>query len=265
MSSKKSLYDLLEVSQSASEGAIRAAFDRLTAMYEESRLPTHNDMSQETAFNLIKDAFFTLGNPSRRDAYDARLQAPVLAPPEPNIDLESLNKPLLSGRAKVVIGLVLLGLIYSVYKAQRDAAQEFKAAREAQLLLMEKAREHDRQIEAKTDADGANARAIYDDQKREREERAERERAERERERSIADAENTSRRLQSAEENRRREEERKSRELQSQAREQQRQDDYRRQEDVRRAEAERQRLVDAARRSTPDRPKGVVMPSANPF
>lgn len=262
MSGKKSLYDVLEVSQSASQEAVRASFERLSAKYQEGRLPTYNGMSQETAYNLIKDAFFTLGDPLRRETYDSRLRGPVATPADSDIDIELLNGPLLSLRTKILIALVLLGLGWYAYKTQHDAMLERNAAREAQLLLMQKARELDKQLEEKADADSANSRAIYDEQKREREQRAERER---ERERATNDADNSARRLQVAEENRRREEERKSRELQNQLREQQRQDDYRRQEEARRAEVERQRLVEAARRSTPDRPRGVAIPPANPF
>ncbi|MEC5386043.1 DnaJ domain-containing protein [Uliginosibacterium sp. H3] len=265
MSTKKSLYDILEVSPVASQETIRAAFDRLTAKFDDGTLRPAPGLDVQAQYNLIKEAYSTLGNPSRREAYDLRLQGPVLAPAAPNIDAEQINKPLLSGRTKAIVMLVLLGLGYYTYASIRNAAQERNAALEAQRLLIQEAKERQKQIEAKADADSANARAIYEDQKREREERAERERAERERDRAISEADNTSRRLQAAEDNRRRDEERKSRELQSQARDQQRQDDYRRQEEARRAEQERQRVIEAARRSTPDRPKGVSIPPANPF
>jgi curved DNA-binding protein CbpA len=65
----KSLYDILEVSLSASPESIRAAYERLSAKFPVSNANPDAKL-QATA---ITEAFLTLGNPAKRAQYDTTL------------------------------------------------------------------------------------------------------------------------------------------------------------------------------------------------
>jgi colicin import membrane protein len=73
----KTLYDILEVSLSASPESIRAAYERLSAKFSESSANPEVKL-QATA---ITEAFLTLNNPAKRAQYDktllVRTQPPV--------------------------------------------------------------------------------------------------------------------------------------------------------------------------------------------
>lgn len=65
----RSLYDILEVSLSASPESIRAAYDRLSAKFPVS---TENPDAKLQA-TAITEAFLTLSNPAKRAQYDTTL------------------------------------------------------------------------------------------------------------------------------------------------------------------------------------------------
>jgi colicin import membrane protein len=62
----KTLYDILEVSLSASMESIRAAYERLSAKFSESS--ANPDVKLQA--HAITEAFLTLGNPAKRAQYD---------------------------------------------------------------------------------------------------------------------------------------------------------------------------------------------------
>ena len=63
----KTLYDLLEVSNSASAESIRAAYERLSAKFDTSNATSADARFQSEA---IKDAFLTLSNAELRAQYE---------------------------------------------------------------------------------------------------------------------------------------------------------------------------------------------------
>ena len=79
----KTLYDILEVSPSASPEAIAVAHKRLTEKYH----PEHpRNQDNPDAFNLYKavnDAFKTLSHPELRQRYDQRLDTEARAEAAP--------------------------------------------------------------------------------------------------------------------------------------------------------------------------------------
>jgi curved DNA-binding protein CbpA len=75
----QTLYEILEVRQTASQVAIRAAWERLSAQWDPVR-PYNSDAEARTRYAAIKDAYSTLGNPQKRAAYDKRLNLASKAP-----------------------------------------------------------------------------------------------------------------------------------------------------------------------------------------
>jgi curved DNA-binding protein CbpA len=67
----KTLYDILELSLSASPESIRAAYERLSAKFPESSA----NPDAKLQASAITEAFLTLGNPAKRAQYDKTLAA----------------------------------------------------------------------------------------------------------------------------------------------------------------------------------------------
>ncbi len=224
MSDKKSLYDMLEVSRSASDEAIEAAYARLSELHAQGRLKTPEGFGTEGFFTLIKDAYFVLGNPLRRAEYDRKFQSAVALGIDPAFEEMGLSL-----RSKLLIGLLVAAVGAYGYQSHRDTlAEQARAQAEQAAALQREAQRAAQQAEEDARRTQAQAQAMED--RRLHQERIERERA-------IADADRVSYKLRYAEETQRREAERKSRE-----------DEYRKQEELRRAQAERQRVVNEARR-----------------
>ncbi len=85
----KTLYDILEVSTSASPEAIRSAYERLSQKYDPDREEHRGNADIRMRYEAVKEAFFTLGSPEKRARYDRSLtpadppHAPVVAASEP--------------------------------------------------------------------------------------------------------------------------------------------------------------------------------------
>jgi curved DNA-binding protein CbpA len=75
----QTLYEILEVRQTASQETIRAAWERLSAQWDPSR-PHNNDPAARTRYAAMRDAYLTLTNAEKRRAYDRRLRAVSRAP-----------------------------------------------------------------------------------------------------------------------------------------------------------------------------------------
>lgn len=129
----KTLYDILEVSPSASPEAIRAAYERLSAKYDPY---TGENRSADTRLrhDAVKEAFLTLGAPEKRARYDRERMAKLKIEPPPFSPAPTSAW----GSATFVILLLLLiggGLLY--YQKQ----QEVKRIAAEQALAEAKARE----------------------------------------------------------------------------------------------------------------------------
>lgn len=69
----KTLYDILELSPSASREAIRAAYDRLSSKFDPDADEHRGKADIRMRADAVKEAFFTLGNPEARARYDRSL------------------------------------------------------------------------------------------------------------------------------------------------------------------------------------------------
>lgn len=223
MAQEKTLYDLLEVSTTASAEAIKASFERLRDSYLEGRLDA-GPLDPDTHFNLIRDAWQTLSNPVLRSRYDARLNPPAMPLPafsEPAPD----SGHTLKWVAAVVIASIVGGGLYFNHKmeAQRQRIvaeairlEEQRLAQEAQAREADAERERERI--ARMDQQQEEARQRMEQQRVEQEIRSARAQVDRavsqsdsqqryEQARAEREALNAQRRSQYEEENRRRREE----------------------------------------------------------
>lgn len=88
---KESLYDILEVSRTASPEVIRAAYKSLVQRFHPDKNP--DNPNAENLLKLINNAYDTLSDPSRRAAYDVMLALDELAyPPEPPAEEEQAGE-----------------------------------------------------------------------------------------------------------------------------------------------------------------------------
>ncbi|MCC7487058.1 MAG: DnaJ domain-containing protein [Burkholderiales bacterium] len=225
----KTLYDVLEVSPSASDETIRAAYERLIAKFDP--LAPENDGRGDVRFRheAIKDAFLTLANPAKRQQYDRSLAArssaeyAAVEAPEPFWTLPKI--------AVALLIVVALGGGYWKHvqtEKQRAAEREIAAARareaearardeaaraeQARLEAAEERRRQTQESRARAEMDRARSnfereqrmreasarmdqnRQRYEDVSRERSSRMQEQVAERERQRREMAAQDAARR-----------------------------------------------------------------------
>ncbi|MFN4324355.1 MAG: DnaJ domain-containing protein [Azonexus sp.] len=113
----KTLYDLLEVSQTASAESIAASYRRLQAA--QAALVGDPQCGEDATNQLIalREAYATLSDPARRQAYDARLATRTIE--------ASSAEPAVSPRLRLAMlaGLIAAcGLGYAKFQADREKA-----------------------------------------------------------------------------------------------------------------------------------------------
>lgn len=138
---QKSLYDLLEVSPTASQDSIAVSYRRLHAKFAELQSSSDNEDATNQLIAL-REAYSTLSNPERRAAYDEKLAARATV--EQSQDGEQRSY------AKLLVLLALIGACgfgYARYQsnlAQQAALDREKAAAEVRLAEIEAQRERER-------------------------------------------------------------------------------------------------------------------------
>lgn len=134
----KSLYDLLEVNESASQEAIAASYKRLYASY--SQLATNGEEDATNQLIAIREAFSTLSNSERRRRYDEKLATRLEAVEPFDRPRQSFMKLLF---LVAFVGLLALG--YGKYQSVQEKArlerERIVAATKAAELEAQKARE----------------------------------------------------------------------------------------------------------------------------
>jgi curved DNA-binding protein CbpA len=180
----KSLYDILEVSTSASEDAIRAAYERLTAKFDPQRAENAGDAQARIQFEAVKEAFFTLGDAERRQRYDRNHVRHV----EPVVTHMEVVEPFWTLPKVIVLAAVLLiggGWYYKHKEAEaklgteraiaeakvREAEAKAKAEAEATAQArLEAQRERERQRqEMRTRNELESARRNFEQERRRQE------------------------------------------------------------------------------------------------
>jgi curved DNA-binding protein CbpA len=152
----QTLYDILEVSPQASTEAIQASYERLKNKFLEGQLKS-DLLEPSTHFNLIKDAYQTLSNPSMRDRYDARLAGSARQAPAVVYADTSYNTPS-SGIWKWVL-IAVLGICAVIYfqAKTRLEAEQLRIAAEALKIQQEQIEQQKQQQEAQAQLDQARA------------------------------------------------------------------------------------------------------------
>lgn len=138
---QKSLYDLLEVSATASPESIAVSYRRLQAKFAE--LQSSSD-SEDATNQLIalREAYSTLSSPERRAAYDDKLAARTTAEQSQDGEPRSYAKGLL---LLALIGVCGFGYArYQSNQAQQLILEREKAAAEVRLAEIEAQRERER-------------------------------------------------------------------------------------------------------------------------
>lgn len=138
---RKSLYDILEVSSTASLDSIRAAYERLSASFSKGSADPDADLRTKA----IAEAFLTLSDPDRRAQYDKRLAIwlqPVVYTVEDVDPFWTIPKLL------VLAIIVIVGGSY-FYKYKKEEARL-----EAEKVIAI-ARAKEAEMQAKADADQA--------------------------------------------------------------------------------------------------------------
>ena len=160
------LYDLLEVSATASPESIAASHQRLRAHFLAQQAAGDEDATNRLI--ALREAFTTLSDPVRRQAYDDRLAARAAGEPMAEEPPRSF--------AKILIGVALIGACgfgYAKYQAnqeQKMALEKEKAAAAVRLAEIEAQRERaERELREARQAE-------YQRSREEARERAERER-----------------------------------------------------------------------------------------
>lgn len=164
------LYDLLEVSTSASQESITASYQRLHAQYAALQSSTDGEDATNRLIAL-REAYTTLSNTERRKAYDEKLAARAAAEVVQEAQPRSMIKILLLA---AVIGTSGLG--YAKYQSNREqvALEKERAAAAAAVRLAEIEAQRAREQEERERI--AARQADYQHQQAEARERYERER-----------------------------------------------------------------------------------------
>lgn len=258
MQTKTTFYDLLEVSANASQEAIRVSFERLKASYLDDRLDSKG-LEPGAHFQLIKDAYFTLSDATRREAYDQKIFGRRAASPVAVVQ----DEPLADGGGIPAVlkwGLVLLLLAGGVfyYKTTRDIERAIQLE-QARLVAEQKAAEL-AAAERLKEVEEARSR-------RESERQAEREAMQRQRELEQAqrEADKVSARLESARLDQKRAEERQKYEFER--REQREESRRQREAEEARRRLEREKAIvrqmEQENRSTPARVSTISSPHSS--
>ena len=160
---EKTLYDILEVSETASYETIRAAYERLSKVYSPDGAHAYSASDAAIRYTAVKEAFFTLGNTEKRAAYDRKLHAAFQAP---------ATASAFGTRAKLLfVAAMLVGAIggYTSYKSKQE---QIRFTREAEIAA-ERAREAEQLARAESERANAEAaqrqaKILEDRQRRER-------------------------------------------------------------------------------------------------
>lgn len=158
---QKSLYDLLEVSTSASQESITVSYQRLHAHYAAQQSGSDGEDATNRLIAL-REAYSTLSNPERRKAYDDKLAARNATEVVQEAPSRSYMKILLLA---AIVGTSGLG--YAKYQANREQAilEKEKAAAAVRLAEIEAKREESERIaarQAEYQRQQAEARARYE-------------------------------------------------------------------------------------------------------
>ena len=133
---EKTLYDILEVSETASTEIIRAAYERMEKVWGPDGA-RGTDAGAAVRYAAVREAFLTLATPAKREAYDRRLFAQRQGPVE---------QPFWSGPKKVLLTVLVVVSVGGYAHYHRKHEQAKLEAEKA--IALEKAKEETARAEA---------------------------------------------------------------------------------------------------------------------
>jgi curved DNA-binding protein CbpA len=163
----KTLYEILEVSETASQDAIRAAYERLAHLWSTAGAHGATDAEAAVRIAAIKEAFFTLGNPQKRAAYDRRLASRWNTPAE--LPVWTFPKKTIAA----ALLLVAIGGGYHYHSTRQQARLEAERAIAAEKARQEVARAEAERLEAERARLGREAAVAYGEDRQRRQRDAE--------------------------------------------------------------------------------------------
>lgn len=167
----RTLYDILELSPSASAEAVQAAYDRLAAKFDPTAPANEGKADVRMQSDAVKEAFLTLSDPVRRLRYDRSIGVR----PDPGFGPAQPVEPFWTWPKFLLIGLALVAFAgWHVYERRVEA--RLAAERE---IAAAKAREAE--AKAREEAERAQLERLEQDRAREARYAEERKRAETER------------------------------------------------------------------------------------
>lgn len=167
---EKSLYDVLEVSASASPEMIRVAYQRLSEKFD----PDHPENAGKPAARMqqdaVKEAFLTLGNPEKRKLYDAKLVRGRAV-----LENVQVVEPFWTIPRMLVAGVVLVVAAGFYHSHQKEQARLARVEAERQIAAA-KAKEAEEKARAEIEQAQIQSQQRRQDQAAEERMRRERER-----------------------------------------------------------------------------------------
>lgn len=186
---KNTLYDVLEVSSSASPAAIQAAFERLKAAHVADLDRGDGSPESVARFNLVKEAYQVLSSPQARATYDAK----TLGDEADNVILveEAASAPW--AKVAIVALIVIAGGFYLNAKSNEKAALALVEAEKQRIEAEAAAQQRKLDLLADREEERRLASEARERSQEERRQRAEQERAMRDADRYAAQNERAER------------------------------------------------------------------------
>jgi curved DNA-binding protein CbpA len=175
----RTYYEILELSPSASEDAIRAAYERLSTKYDPLAPENHGKADVRFRHDAIKDAFLTLANPAKRLQYDRS----IAVCPDPAFGAVQEYEPFWT-MPKLIVVIVAVVALGGWYMQHRQAEARLAAEREVAA-----ARAREAEARAKEEAEKAELARLEAEAERQRARQEQRARSDFERSRRDFDRE----------------------------------------------------------------------------
>lgn len=116
---EKTLYDVLEVSSSASTDSIEAAYQRLIAKLDPAKEGNAGNPDARFQLDAVKQAYLTLGNTEKRAQYDKKLEMRSTAA----MQYVEVVEPFWTLPKMIVVAIVVLGIGGFYYSHQKEQAR----------------------------------------------------------------------------------------------------------------------------------------------
>jgi curved DNA-binding protein CbpA len=141
---ERSFYDILEVSNSASQDAIEAAYKRLAEKFDPASPVNAGNAAARLQYDALRQAYMTLGSADNRAQYDRKLALRNIVP----VRAAEVLEPFWTLPKLIVLGVIVLGIGGFYFKHQKDQAR----LEAEKVIAVAKAKEAEENARAETEA-----------------------------------------------------------------------------------------------------------------